>query len=152
MPDHSKDRAIDGLARRQHGVFHRRQAVSKGFTRAERRSRLGSGQWIRLLDSQIYALASHPGTWLRQCAAATLSVPASGVSGESAAALHGFRGFRRAAIEVVTRHGATHRSPFASVRESATVGRFVVLEGIRVVSPADCIVQLARSLDRDSLG
>ena len=30
---HELDRAIDGLARRQHGAFHRRQAVRIGFTR-----------------------------------------------------------------------------------------------------------------------
>lgn len=151
MPDRSKDRAIDGLARRQQGVFHLRQAVSKGFTRAERRSRLGNGTWVRLLDSQVFALPSHPGTWLRQCAAATLSVPGSAISGPSAAALHGF-GFPRAGIEVATRHGTTHRSPFAVVRESRTLGPLTVIDGIRVVSAADCLVQIAPLVGPDGLG
>lgn len=51
-----------------------------------------------------------------------------------------------------TRHGTTHRSPFADVRETQTVGRITVVEGIRVVSPADCLVQLAGQLDADRLG
>jgi hypothetical protein len=152
MPDHAKDRAIDGLARRQHGAFHLRQAVSAGLTRSQRRSRLANGTWVRLLDSQVFALPSHPGTWERQCVAATLSVPGGAVSGASAAALHGFTGFSKAAIEVVTRHGTTRRSPFASVRESSTVARLVVVDRIRAVSPADCIVQLAAGLDADALG
>jgi hypothetical protein len=152
MPDSHKDRAIDGLARRQHGVFHHRQAVHLGITRGQRRARLAAGRWVRLLDSEIYALPSHPGTWLRQCTAATLSVPAGGVSGPAAAALLGFAGWPRAAIEVCTRHGTTHRSPFATVRETATVGRFTAVERIRVVSPADCIVQLAPLLDAEALG
>ena len=152
MPDRSKDRAIDGLARRQYGAFHRRQAVRIGFTRGERRSRLGNGRWIRLLDSEVYALPSHPGTWLRQCSAATLSVPAAAVSGPAAAALHAFEGWKRSHIEVCTHHGTTHSSPFATVRETRTVGRLTVVEGIRVVSPADCIVQLAGIVDAGTLG
>lgn len=152
MPDPNKDRAIDGLARRQHGVFHHRQAVRIGITRAERRSRLSSGRWVRLLESQVYALPSHPGTWLRQCMAATLSVPASAVSGAAAAGLHRFEGWSQAGIEVCTRHGTTHESPFGAVHETRTVGRIMVVEGIRVVSPADCVVQLAGRLDADALG
>ena len=152
MPDPRKDRAIDGLARRQHGVFHHRQAVRIGITRGERRARLASGRWVRLLDSEVYALPSHPGTWLRQCMAATLSVPASAVSGPAGAALHRFEGWARAGIEVCTHHGNTNSSPFADVRQTRTVGRLTIVEGIRVASPADCAIQLASLLDADALG
>lgn len=114
-----------------------------------RRSRLASGAWVRLLDSQVFALASHPGTWKRQCMAATLSVPGGALSGPAAAALHEFPGWKPGRIEVCTRHGTTHRSPFGDVRETRTVGRFVVVGGIRVVSPADCIVQVAPGRGRD---
>ena len=152
MPDRSLDRAIDGLARRQHGAFHRRQAVRIGFTRSMIRRRHDGGRWVRLANSDVFALPSHPGTWLRQCMAATLSVPASAVSGPSAAALLDFPGSKRSRIEVCTRHGTTHRSPFADVRETSTVGRFTVVQGIRVVSPADCLVQLSAGLDVGALG
>ena len=152
MPDRDIDRAIDGLARRQHGVFTRAQAVQHGATRAQIRTRVSRRRWIRLLDSEVFALPSHPGTWLRQCSAATLVVPGGAVSGVSAAALHGFDGFPRAAIEVCTRHGTTHDSPFGHVRETRTVGRLTVVDRIRVVSPADVIVQLAARLDAERLG
>jgi hypothetical protein len=152
MPDRSLDRAIDGLARRQHGVFHRRQAVRIGFTRKMIARREANGRWVRLAGSQVFALPSHPGTWLRQCMAATLSVPASGVGGPSGAALLGFPGWPKAHITVVTRHGTTNRSPFAAVQQSSTIGRLTVVEGIRVVSHADCIVQLAGRLDLGELG
>jgi len=152
MPDQRLDRAIDGLARRQHGAFHRRQAARIGFTRSMVRRREATGRWIRLAGSEVFVLPSHPGTWLRQCMAATLAVPASAVSGASAAALHAFPGYRRGRIEVVTRRGTTHESPFGAVHESRTVGRFTVVGGIRVVSPADCVVQLAGRLDATSLG
>lgn len=151
MPDHTKDRAIDALAQRQHGAFSHRQTVRKGFTRAERRSRLDAGRWVRLRNSPVYALPSSPGTWLRQCAAATLSVPGSGLSGPAGAGLHSFPGFPRAAIEVVTRHGSTNRSAFGTVRQSRTVHRFTVVEGIRVVSQADATIQVAPAFDTDGL-
>lgn len=147
MPDRSVDRAIDGLARRQHGVFHRRQAVRVGATRSIQRRRLSSGQWVRLARSEVFALPSHPGTWLRQCMASTLSVPAGSISGAAAAALHEVPGWRPAGVEVATRHGTTHTSPFATVRETRTVGRIVVVQGIRVVSLADCLMQIAPLVD-----
>lgn len=115
------------------------------------RSRLGSGRWIRLLDSDVFALPSHPGTWHRQAMAATLSVPGSALSGPAAAALHGFEGWPRAHLEVCTRHGGTNRSAFATVRQTRTVGRLVVVDGIRAASAADCVVQLAPGLDVDGI-
>jgi hypothetical protein len=152
MPNRASVRAIDGLARRQHGAFHRRQAVRNNFTAKQIRTRLKTGRWVRLLESQVLALPSSKGTWERQCVAATLSVPASAVSGEAAAAVLGFPDSRKAGIEVVTRHGTTNRSPFGSVRQSHTVGRLIVVDGIRVVSRADCIVQLAAQRDARELG
>lgn len=152
MPDHAKDRAIDALARRQHGAFSTKQTTRIGFSTKERRSRLRSGRWVRLLDSDVLAVASAPATWERQCAAATLSVPASGLWGPTAAALHGFPDSPRAAIEVVTRHGATNRSPFGRVHQSSTVHRFVVVDGLRTVSQADATIQVARAHDVAGLG
>jgi len=146
------DRAIDGLARRQHGAFHRRQAVRFGATARMIRGREQTGRWVRLLGSDVFALPSHPGTWHRQAMAGTLSVPEGALSDIAAAALHGYDGFSRGLIEVVTRRGTTHDSPFGRVRESKTVGRFTVVEGIRVVSRADCLVQLASRMDPDALG
>jgi hypothetical protein len=147
MVARSLERALENLARRQHGVFHRRQVLRIGFTKDMIKRRLRSGAWIRLPADGVYALPSHPGTWERQCMAATLSVPAGAVSGLAAAALHRVPGFRRGRIQVVTRHDTTNRSGVADVRQSRTVGRFTIVSGIRVVSLADCTVQVAGSVD-----
>jgi hypothetical protein len=152
MPDHTKDRAIDALARRQHGAFSTKQTTRLGFSTKERRSRLRSGRWVRLLHSDVFAVASAPATWERQCAAATLSVPTAGLWGPTAAAIHDFPGAPRAAIEVVTHHGATNRSPFGKVHQSRTVHRFTLVDGIRAVSQADATIQVARAHDVESLG
>ena len=153
MPDHTKDRAIDGLAQRQHGVFHHRQAVSKGFTRAERRSRIGRGRWVRLLDSQVFALPSHPGTWERQAMAGVLSVPASALGAGSGGALHRFPDHPRTMeVDLFTKRGGTHVSAFGTVHECCTIGRLTVVDGIRVASKADCVLQVAPQHHVESLG
>jgi hypothetical protein len=151
MTARSVDRAVEGYARRQHGVFHHRQALRIGATPGIIRRRLASGTWIRLADSLVYGLPSHPGTWHRQCTAATLSVPVGAVSGASGAALLKFDGFRPGPIEVATHAAGTHQSPFATVRRSGTVGRFTTVDGIRVVSRADCAIQLAGLVGGDRL-
>jgi Asp-tRNA(Asn)/Glu-tRNA(Gln) amidotransferase A subunit family amidase len=58
--------------------------------------------------------------------------------------LHEAPTFRPGRIEVVTRRGTTHTSALAKVVESKTVGRLCLIDGIRVVSKADCTIQLAR--------
>lgn len=113
--------------------------------------RLAAGTWIRLANSLVYGLPSHPGTWHRQCTAAVLSVPVGAVSGTSGAALLGFDGFRPGSIEVATHAAGTHDSPFATVRRTSTVGRFTTVDGIRVVSRADCAIQLAGLVGGDRL-
>jgi len=149
MVARSSDRALESLARRQHGVFHRRQALRIGFTRRMVQRRLECGAWIRMAGD-VFALPSHPGTWRRQCMAASLTVPAGAVA-ESAAVLHGAPDFRPGRIQVVTRHGTTHRSALADARESRTIGRLIVVDGIRVVSKADCTIQLAGATTLDRL-
>ncbi len=54
---------------------------------------LESGLWVRL-GGHVYAYPSHPGTWRRQCMAATLIVPAGGLFVPAAAALYAAPGFR----------------------------------------------------------
>jgi len=145
MDARSPDRALESLARRQHGVFHRRQALRIGFSPRMIQRRVASGIWIHLA-ADVFGLPSHPGTWRRQCMAATLTVPAGAAWGPTAAVLHRAPSFQPGRIHVVTRHGTTHRSRLADVHESRTVGRFTIVDGIRVVSKADCTVQVARAL------
>jgi very-short-patch-repair endonuclease len=112
-----RDSYLDPTARRQHGVFHRRQAVEAGFTRRMIESRLASGTWVRL-DRAVYALSSHPFTWERQAMAATLAVADSAISGRAAAALHGIGGIRPGALEVTAPSACKAKSDLATVRRS----------------------------------
>jgi hypothetical protein len=144
------DLRIDAIARRQHGAFNSGQARRAGATRDIVRRRRQSGHWLTL-DRGVFALPSHPGTWLRQAMAATLGERNAVVSGRSAAALHGFPGFRRAHIEITVPRSSNHRSRLATVRESDLVERTTV-DGIRVVTPAQAAIEIARYLDQRELG
>jgi hypothetical protein len=42
------DRKLDAVARRQHGVFHRRQVVEIGFSRRMIEHRRSAGAWLTL--------------------------------------------------------------------------------------------------------
>jgi hypothetical protein len=144
------DRAIDAIARRQHGAFSRPQADRAGASAAVIKRRQATGDWI-VLDYRVFALPSHPGTWLRQAMAATLGTPLATLSGRAAAALHGFPEFRRSRLEITVPSGSSHRSRLATVHQSDLVERTTV-EGIRVVTPAQAAIEIARYLDQRELG
>lgn len=111
------DRAIEALARRQHGAFSRTQARELGASTSAIDRRLASGAWLRLAPS-VYALPSNPPTLERQCMAAVLCEPTAWVSGMTAAVLHGFPGVRTGRIEITVPGDASHRSGIAVVRRS----------------------------------
>lgn len=115
MTAHHVDRAIEALARRQHGVFNRTQALDLGASSSFIDRRLASGRWLRLASS-VYALPGNPATFQRQCAAATLAERLAWISGRTAAVLHGLDGFRPGRIEITVPVGANHRNPLAVVR------------------------------------
>jgi very-short-patch-repair endonuclease len=148
------DRAIEALARRQHGVFARRQALLLGASSSliDRRVRAGTWLW---LGAGIYALPGNPPTWRRQLKAAELSVPGAGVCGSAACALHRLTGFRPGRPEIVVPARSAGHNRLATVRRY-TPDRLVIVDGIRVVTPAQALVdaaprvasgRLARALD-----
>lgn len=139
------DRAIDRIARRQHGAFSDRQAREAGATSRMTRRRVANGRWMEL-DDHVYALPSHPGTWQRQCAAATLSIDGAAVSLTTAAALHGLSGFRQGGVHIVVPRGTDHRSRLAKVHESSWP-LVTLVDGIRTVTMADTFFQLAGCVD-----
>lgn len=143
------DRKLDQLARTQHGVFSRDQALGCGYTLWMIRTRLDRGHWL-LLDPAVYALASHPPTWRYQCTAAVLSVPHGLVSGRAAAHLHGFDGFRPGPIHVVTPPRSNERSRLATVHRSPFVRREVV-DGVPCLDRVHTILDLATFLYPDHL-
>jgi very-short-patch-repair endonuclease len=123
MSGHERDRKLDTLARRQHGTFHRRQVLDLGFSPRQIDLRRRSGEWLVLTPS-VYALASHPYSWLRQAKAAELSVPGSAVSHRSAAVLHRVDDYRPGPIDLLASPSANHRTRLATVHRTE---RFVAV-------------------------
>jgi very-short-patch-repair endonuclease len=150
MTRYDVDRAIDGIARRQHGAFNRTQAERVGAGPGLIKRRLAAGDWVGL-DNAVYALPSHRGTWLRQAMAATLGERHASLSGPSGAALHDFPHFRRARLQITVPVGSHHLSRLAIVRQSDRVETTRV-EGIRVVTTAQAAIEVARYLDVAELG
>ena len=150
MNAQTMDRAIEALARRQHGAFHRSQAIELGLTPRMIDRRRGSGAWLTLAPG-VYALNSHPFSWLRQAKAAELSIRDAVVSHRSAAVVHGWEGFRPGRIELSVPVASRHDSPLAVVHRVAHLDR-VARQGIAVTSAARTVVDLAGVLAPASLG
>ncbi len=116
MTKRSLDDGVARLARRQHGVFNRRQATALGASAESIRARLASGRWLQL-NRSVFALPGNPPTWERHLPPAQLGVPRSAVSGLAAAAHHRLAGFRPGRIELAVPRGHSHRSGLATVRQ-----------------------------------
>jgi hypothetical protein len=94
------DARIASLATRQHGVFHRSQAVALGATRWKIEHRLTTGRWAELHHS-VFGVCGVPSTYAGRVLAAVLALPTgSVVSHRAAAALQGMPGFRPDRIEL----------------------------------------------------
>jgi very-short-patch-repair endonuclease len=143
------DAEVARLARRQHGVFSRTQALGAGLSRTMIEVRRSRGAWIDLAPC-VYALPSSPFTWMRQCMAATLGEQRAVVSGRAAAALHGIPGFRPGRLEITVPRGSNHRSSLADIRQSDLVESTRV-ERIPVVTQAQTLIEIARYLPEDRL-
>jgi len=111
------DRAIEALARRQHGAFSTSQAYDLGATPRIIERRRSNGQWAQL-SRTVWALPSAPPTWHRQVMAGVLSLPGSSVSGLAAGHLLELDGYRPVRPELTVPRGGSRRSPFATVHQS----------------------------------
>jgi very-short-patch-repair endonuclease len=137
------DRAIDQTAAVQFGLVSHAQAIEAGVSDGGIARRLSSGAWLRLAPA-VYALASHPATWQQGLMAAVLGECQAVISGPSAAALHGLRGFRPGPIQVVVPRGANHRSGLAVVRERSDF-QATAVDGIPVLTVCDTLFSVAAS-------
>ena len=144
------DRALDALARNQHGVFQRAQAQALGFTSRMVERRVASGAWLRL-DRGLYALASHPFSWLRQAKAAELSIPGGVISHRSAAVLHRLDGYKPGHLDLTVPERGSSRSRLATVHRRRAFD-VVVRQGIRTTTVPRLVVDLAAVLGDAELG
>jgi very-short-patch-repair endonuclease len=93
---------LQRLFESQHGVVHRRQALSIGLTRGAIQERLARGQWEAVLPG-TYRLAGAPRNWHQSVMAACLwAGPGAVASHRTAAALLDLPGFRPGIIEIIT--------------------------------------------------
>jgi len=146
-PNSSIEATIDELARRQHGVVHRRQLLAASATYRQIERRLANGRLIAL-GHGVYALPSAPATRFRQFKAAQLAIDGAIVCGLAAADLHDLRATASAAPEIAVHPSASHRCSFARVHRRIDVEATVVA-GIAVTTVAQTLVDIA---DRLTIG
>jgi len=145
MPDMRNtdfDREIAVFARRQHGVFHTRQARTVGGSAAILRNRAANGAILQMAP-KVWAVAGHPATWRRQYKAAELSVTGGTLADQSAGLVHGLEGSRIVRPKLVITSEVNRRSPLADVRRASDVD-VTTVEGIRVTTVAQTLFDLLR--------
>lgn len=139
---------IDRLARWQHGLVTRQQALSAGLSSAAIGRRVATATWLPVVAG-VYALASSPASWQRQVLAACLAVGGF-ASHRTAAALWGLSGCRPGPVHVVVAHGRSSCSGPATIHQSHALPAADVtrIDGIPVTRPARTLVDLAGCVSR----
>lgn len=139
------DDAIAALARAQCGLWSRRQALEAGATPQLVSRRLRAGRWVWLAPG-VYGLPGWPDSWHRRLWLAHLAVgPASVISHESAAALHGFALFRPGPVVLTVVHGDHERRAPWTVRQSTDLhaDHVALVDGLPVTTPVRTLFDLA---------
>lgn len=137
------------IARRQHALLARRQALDIGFTPKQIRTRLHRGQWVEIRRG-VYLVGAAPPSWEQSAMAATLAVDDCWISHGSAAKLLGFRHAPQVGgIEVVSPYGRHRDLPgIVSHRSRILVAADVTRHKlIPVTSVARTIVECSGRLD-----
>lgn len=145
----SPDLELAPIARRQHGLWSRRQAIDAGCTKKMVRTRLASGAWLRV-DTGVYAHAMSLPTWERSVMAAVLAEPWAVPSHRTAAVVHGLDGFRRGRPEITVRPGANTRGKLAVVHRGVDVPTCRV-GAFTVTSLAHTFIDLAQHVSHKRL-
>lgn len=125
-------RELNRIARRQAGVFSRRQYLEAGVTDGQARGHVTRGDWRRVGTGGVYLMASHPWGWHQQCHAALLANPRGVLAGPSAVRAYGLPDPPRTGrpMLVVPPDGFRSRA-LAEVRRSSLI-RPRTVEGYRV--------------------
>jgi very-short-patch-repair endonuclease len=139
------DEAIAALARRQFGVFSRRQALDRGASRSLVRRRVAAGRWVPVAHG-VYRLRDFPESWHASLWTAVLATTGwAVVSHEAAAAVHTFPTFRPGRVVVTIRHGAGRQRAGVTVHQldDLTPGQVTMVDGIPVTTIARTVIDLA---------
>jgi very-short-patch-repair endonuclease len=146
-----RDRQIGALAAKQGGYVTRGQLSNSGFARWEIDHRLEIGRLIRVYHG-VYAVGRIPTLPCERAQAALLAVgDGAGLDGWSAAAHWGVSKLWPGVVEVVS---PLARSPKGiKVRHCTRLQRSDIrhVDGLRVLSPALTVLQIAPTVDEDRL-
>ena len=140
------------LARRQHGLVTTAQLTAHGVSPYRRRRLLEAGT-LQLVHSGVYRFAAVPATFEQGCLAACLAVPALAISGPSAGRLLKLRRMPIGPVHAMIRSRSVELDGVVVHRTNALTDADVTCreDGIRTLSPARLVFDLARFLDDDDL-
>jgi very-short-patch-repair endonuclease len=144
------EQRLAAIARRQHGVWSRRQAMACGFTDKMIRTRIRRGEWLRV-DTAVYTNAMSLPTWERSVMAAVLAEPRAVPSHRTAAVLHGLLGFRPGRPEITVPPGANARGALALVHRGVDVPT-TRAGAFRITNIAHTFIDLAQTVSTARLG
>jgi len=140
-------RRVADIATGQHGVVTARQIGAAGMTAAELRRRIQSGV-LQRVGSHTYRGLFAPTSILGELAAAVLDCgPGAVASGPSAAALHGFDGFRlRRPLHVTVPRGRNIQRAALHVHTTSDLPRIdrATVERVSTMSATRTLIDLAR--------
>lgn len=149
------DHRIAELASRQYGLFSRSQVLACGGTDDLIKQRLGAGRWKQVAPG-VYLLPGWPESWHRSLWLAHLDIgPASVVSHEAAAALHGLLLFPPGPVVLTVAHGDHERpSRLWRVHQSTDLRPEHVTEsgGLSVTTVARTFFDLSAVAHKERLG
>lgn len=147
IPKHEKERALHEHAARNHGVFHRKEALSFGFSNSAITRLVESGRAERLWPS-VFRITSAPVTGEQKAKAVTLFIgDEAWLSHRSAAVHHGMIDGAPSTVEVVTTRDRRSR-PGLRVRRVTDMPRHDVrsLRSIPVTNSIRTMLDLAAVL------
>jgi very-short-patch-repair endonuclease len=135
------DERIEAVASRQHMAFSRQQAFEAGASMRFIERRVAAGDWVRTAQG-VYVLRGAPGSWLRECKIAELSVPGSAVAKCAGAALQDLTSFRPCRVELAVPPTSRTRSSRAVLHRYAGI-QTTTVKGIRVTTIAQTLFDIA---------
>jgi hypothetical protein len=147
-------RRLMAVATGQLGLLSRRQANGVGITNAQLRSRVTSGSLLQV-GTDTFRLPGAPTTELAQLRALMLDIGGEvWASGPSAAALHGFDGYRlKAPFDVTILRGRDVKRVGHRIHTTARLDLIdrAVVDEVPVLSAARTLIDLARTETRERL-
>lgn len=148
----SPEERVEALARAQHGVFSRDQALDVGVPRWVWQQRVEAGRWERVHPG-VFRPAGVPRTWESDLMAAVLwSAPHGVVSHRAAARVWAMEGIEKAPVEISSRIGCRRDGTIVHRLRAADTPVRRVVHGFPVTEPARTLLDLAGVLPAGRVG